>query len=350
MKNLYLYEEAPSSSTVGRGNRLEDNSLTDDVSSYENNGTHLYHGNVLDFYGEWQTPNAIISDGAYGILGFQGDTVDHNGLVEWYKPHIEAWSKAAKPYTSLWFWNTEIGWATIHPILESFGWKYVNLNIWDKGKAHIAGNVNTKTIRRFPVVTEVCAYYVYEAKIDKKELKKWLYDEWKKTGLPMNRANLACDVKNVATRKYLDQGHLWYFPPVEMFEKLVKYANAHGKPENKPYFSVDSKKSLTADEWGQMRSTFNCPMGYTNVWSRKPLAGRERVKVSKLEGKAAHLNQKPLDLMRLIIEACSKPQDVIWEPFGGLFSASLAARNLERKSYSAEIVPSHYNLGKKRFY
>ena len=32
--------------------------------------------------------------------------------------------------------------------------------------AHIAGNVNTKKIRRFPVVSEVCVQYAFEARID----------------------------------------------------------------------------------------------------------------------------------------------------------------------------------------
>ena len=150
-------------STVGRGNRLKAISTNaHDVESFEHDGIHLCQGNSLDFYKNWETPTTIISDGAYGILGFDGDTSNHNDLRSWYEPHIKAWSEAATPYTSLWFWNTEIGWATIHPLLESYGWKYINLNIWNKGKAHIAGNVNTNTIRRFPVVTEVCGYYVYD--------------------------------------------------------------------------------------------------------------------------------------------------------------------------------------------
>ena len=159
----------------------------------------------------------------------------------------------------------------------------------------------------------------------------------------------ACNVKNVATRKYLDQGHLWYFPPVDMFVKMVEYANLHGKADGKPYFSVDGEFPLTAGEWSKMRSTFNCPMGFTNVWNRKPLAGKERIKAPKFNSKAAHLNQKPLDLMKLIIETSSEPGDVVWEPFGGLFSASLAAKELGRVSYSAEVVPAIYNLGKNRF-
>ena len=59
-------------------------------------------------------------------------------------------SKRAKPSTSLWFWNTEVGWATVHPLSEANGREYVQLVTWDKGLSHIAGNVNGNTIRQFP--------------------------------------------------------------------------------------------------------------------------------------------------------------------------------------------------------
>jgi site-specific DNA-methyltransferase (adenine-specific) len=309
----------------------------------------LHLGDSLDKYAEWDAPTVIVSDGAYGILGFEGDTSDHLGVPDWYEPHVEAWSQHATAQTTLWFWNSEIGWASVHPVLERHGWRYVNANVWNKGKAHIAGNVHTAKIRRFPVVTEVCVQYVFEARVDDLTLQHWLFREWKRTGLAMRKANEACDVKDVAVRKYLDQGHLWYYPPPEMFAKMAAYANEHGDPAGRPYFSRDGVRPMTEEEWRGMRSKFRCPVGYTNVWDRNPLKGAERVKVPEISGKAAHLNQKPLDLMRLIIEASSDPGDVVWEPFGGLFSASLAARQTGRRAYASELDPTYYQLGVSRF-
>jgi hypothetical protein len=40
---------------------------------------------------------------------------------------------------------------------------------------------------------------------------------------------------------------------------------------------------------------------------------------------AAHLNQKPLEFMRRILNAATEPGDAVWELFGGLASASVAA-------------------------
>ena len=42
-------------------------------------------GDSLDFYSRWDRPTVIVSDGGYGVLGFEGDTSDHSGLPEWYK-------------------------------------------------------------------------------------------------------------------------------------------------------------------------------------------------------------------------------------------------------------------------
>jgi site-specific DNA-methyltransferase (adenine-specific) len=333
-------------STVGRSKAitLESEPLS---NVWNGNGAQLHYGDTLDVYKEWPKPTVIVSDGGYGVLGFEGDTSDHLELPKWYEPHIEAWSKYAIPETTLWFWNSEIGWAAVHPVLEKYGWRYQNANVWNKGKAHIAGNVNTSKIRRFPVVSEVCVQYVFEAKIDGMVLKKWLKTEWKRTGLVQRKANEACGVKDAATRKYLDQGHLWYFPPPEMFEKIQEYANEHGKPEGRPYFSINGINPGTKVEWKAMRSKFNCPHGFTNVWDRLPVSGKERLRTNK--GKAIHLNQKPLDLMRMIVNASSDEGDVVWEPFGGLFSASYAACELHRNAYASEIDSTYYQYGIKRF-
>jgi len=332
-------------STVGRGKAIIRNE-TPDENHWASHGLDVSFGNSLDCYSKWETPTCIVSDGAYGVLGFEGDTSDHLGIPAWYEPHVASWSKHSTAQTTLWFWNSEIGWAAVHPILEKYGWKYVNANIWNKGKGHVAGNVNTAKIRRFPVVTEICVQYVFEAKIQGRTLQEWLISEWKRTGLPMRKANEACGVKDAAVRKYLDSGHLWYYPPSEMFEKLQIYANEYGNPAGKPYFSIDGKKPASRYEWDKMRSKFYCPYGHTNVWDRPALRGGERIVIPG--GQAVHLNQKPLDLMQKIIGASSEENDVVWEPFGGLFSASIAAHSIGRRAFSAEIDQTYYHFGLER--
>jgi site-specific DNA-methyltransferase (adenine-specific) len=340
---------AAATSTVGRGKAVV-LARGPRAARYARHGVSLHHGDALALYASWPAPSCIVSDGAYGVLGFDGDTSDHLEVPAWYERHAEAWAARATPKTTLWFWNSEIGWAAAHPVLERHGWRYVNCNIWNKGMAHVAGNINTRTIRRFPVVTEVCVQYVLEATVGERTLKRWLLDEWRRTGLPLRRANDACGVRNAAVRKYLDQSHLWYFPPPDAMRRLVDYANHHGNPEGRPYFSIDGKRPISEREWAEMRARFRCPHGVTNVWERGAVRGDERVTTGpRGSNRAVHLNQKPLDLMTRIIEACTEAGDVVWEPFGGLFTASLAARALGRRAFGAEIDPTYYQYGVARF-
>lgn len=325
--------------------RLPLSEVTEPLDVYERGGVRIFHADVSTLYSEWDPPVAIISDGPYGVSGFPGDLPTHEHLAEWYEPHIVQWAAKATPQTTLWFWNTEIGWATVHPVLAKYGWRYVRCNIWDKGIAHVAGNSNTQVLRELPVVTEVCVQYVKEPRINGLSLKDWLRYEWKRTGLPLSKANEACRVANAATRKYLTKDHLWYFPPPDMFERMVNYANEYGRQEGKPYFSLDGKQPMTAEQWSRMRAKFYCKPGITNVWREPPLHNGERVRIN---GKAAHLNQKPLKLIELIITLSTDEGDLIWEPFGGLCTAAVAAFRLGRQCLSAEVRRPVFELAVER--
>lgn len=332
-------------SSIGRRPQLLLSEVTEVCNVYEREGVRIFCADVSTLYSEWDPPIAIISDGPYGVGGFPGDPPTYDLLAEWYEPHIAMWTAKATPQTTLWFWNTEIGWATVHPVLAKYGWRYVRCNVWDKGISHVAGNSNTRVLRELPVVTEVCVQYVKEPYINGLSLKDWLRYEWKRTGLPLSKANEACGVANAATRKYLTSDHLWYFPPPEMFEKMAAYANTYGRPEGRPYFSLDGKLPMTADQWSQMRAKFHCKLGITNVWREPPLHNGERVKIN---GKAAHLNQKPLKLIELIIELSTDEGDLIWEPFGGLCTAAVAAFRLKRRCFSAEIQRHLFEMAVER--
>lgn len=324
----------------------------------------LHKGDALDVYGEWPQPDCLIVDGPYGVGGFFGDPRTPDSLADWYRPHIEAWSKGSKLSSTLWFWGTEIGWATVHPILSEFGWDYVQTIHWDKGVGHIAGNVNSKTIRRFPIVNEIVVFYTRCLEFPTPDgvvpACKWLLDEWLRSGLPRRRANDACGVKDAATRKYFDQGWLWYPPPAKTMQKLVDYANRYGDPDGRPYYSFDGVNPITGAEWEGLRYRWNHVHGITNVWQQPPLRNSERMKNKNGVRQAprvykptagvasAHLNQKPIEFMQRILNACTVTGDVLWEPFGGLCSASVAAIDMGRKPFAAEIDGNFADLAEKR--
>ncbi|HEX9946816.1 MAG TPA: DNA methyltransferase [Allosphingosinicella sp.] len=312
----------------------------------------LHLGNALSVYDEWLPPTVIISDGPYGLGKFPGEPHSPNKLAVWYAQHAAAWARHAQPFTTLWFWNSEIGWVKSHPALELHGWEYQEAVVWDKGIAHIAGNVNSKTIRGVPVVTELAVRYTRRTMlktIDNKELsvKDWLRAEWQRSGLPMSQSNEACGVANAATRKYLTQCHLWYFPPGEAVVAMARWCTRHGSRTARPYFSLDGVTPPTAAAWDRMRAKWLHVHGRTNVWQQPPVHGTQRVKSPDGAG-YLHANQKPLELMERQILSSSDVNDVVWEPFGGLMSATVAAVSLGRRAHVAEINPTFFKAGCER--
>lgn len=323
---------------------------------FTRNGATIHFDHAERLYAKWPTPTCIVSDGPYGVNGFPGDSHKSETLAEWYTPHIAAWSEKATAETTLWFWCTEVGWATVHPILKAYGWEYRCCNIWDKGLGHIAGNANTRTLRKFPVVTEVCVHYTkkvtFQAGDQSLTMQEWLRHEWKRTGLPMRLANHACDVLNAATRKYLTADHLWYYPPVEAFVKLAEYANEHGDRKGRPFFSIDGKRPLSGREWGKLRAKFKCGIGVTNVWRAPQVSGSERIQGvrngMKYKFKSLHGSQKPLKFIDLIIRSSTDQGDVVWEPFGGLCPGAVVCRRTDRDYFAAEIIPEFYLAARER--
>ncbi len=301
----------------------------------------LHRGDALFAYKDWPSPICIISDGPYGLGKYPGDPETTDRLAEWYAPHAAEWAKRSTPLTTLWFWNSEIGWAKSHAAFEMHGWQYEETVVWDKGIGHVAGNCNSKTIRGVPVVTEIAVRYTRKAVLPDISgnliaIKDWIREEWLRSGLPMNQANRACGVANAATRKYLTQCHLWYFPPGEAIVSMAKWCEMYGLRSKRPYFSIDGVNLPTAGAWNQLRSKWNHTHGLTNVWQEPAVHGVERIKKDGLSS-SIHANQKPLRLMERQILSCTEIGDVVWEPFGGLCSASVAAMRLGRSSYAAEV-------------
>ncbi|MBP1589077.1 MAG: site-specific DNA-methyltransferase [Kiritimatiellae bacterium] len=308
-------------------------------------------GDSLELCTHWPSPTVIVSDGPYGLGSYPGDPESPEGLPDFYRPFLEKWHAAALPSTTLWFWNSEQGWANCHRTIENCGWEFRNCHVWDKGMAHVAGNCNTRTIRKYPVVTEVCVQYVRKNLLPSGgrnlPLREWMREEWSRTGLPFRLANTACGVKDAATRKYFTTDHLWYFPPPEAFIKIAAYANRHGNATGKPYFAKSDGTPFTVGEWELMRAKFHCEVGVTNVWSLPAVRGRERLKNGT---STLHMNQKPLRLLERIVESSSDPADVVWEPFGGLCSTAIAARRLGRRAFAAELNPVFFQAAKERLY
>ena len=89
MTDVGIVRKAAPTSTVGRGKAVI-RSEAPAVDRWSDELTSIAFGDSLDHYPSWETPSTIVSDGAYGVLGFEGDTSAHSDMPAWYEPHVAA--------------------------------------------------------------------------------------------------------------------------------------------------------------------------------------------------------------------------------------------------------------------
>ena len=121
----------------------------------------------------------------------------------------------------------------------------------------------------------------------------------------------------------------------------TRFTNAHetliwcAKDEKARYtFNYRAMKALNDDL--QMRSDWVLPI----------CGGGERVKTQA--GDKAHPTQKPEALLYRILLACTKPGDVVLDPFFGTGTTGAVARRLGRKWIGIEREPTYVKVARER--
>ncbi|MHB8243397.1 MAG: DNA methyltransferase [Solirubrobacteraceae bacterium] len=129
-------------------------------------------------------------------------------------------------------------------------------------------------------------------------------------------------------------------------ETLAFYACRHGRPTDHPYFSLDGKTHLTAEQWAPLRAKWRHEHAITNVWREPAVRGAERLKVKG--SKSLHSNQKPLKLIEATVRACTDPGDHVWDPFAGLATVGVVALRNGRRYCGAEISREVFTAAQAR--
>lgn len=208
--------------------------------------------------------------------------------------------------------------ALIIPHLENMGLELRQQIILDKGMRAVSGRA-TKKYKMFPNVTESILLII---KDNKRFVKPFLKERQKALGLTAKQINEALGVKS-------NGGGMWsiytgnnvceQFPTKELWEKLSKILDF-----DCPYRKV--------------AQTFNPQMGYTDVWTD----------IDFYKEKHLHPTQKPLKLIRRLMEASSNEGDIILDPFSGAGSTQISSIQLKRNYIAIELDEGYYKIGVKR--
>ncbi|MGV3278824.1 site-specific DNA-methyltransferase [Rickettsiales bacterium LUAb2] len=90
---------------------------------------------------------------------------------------------------------------------------------------------------------------------------------------------------------------------------------------------------------------FNDDTQMPSVWQMPICSGHERI---KLDGKAAHPTQKPINLLKRVIISSTKVGDIILDPFAGTGTTCVAAKELARNFIGIEINKNYVEIAKQR--
>ena len=66
------------------------------------------------------------------------------------------------------------------------------------------------------------------------------------------------------------------------------------------------------------------------------------------DGKNLHDTEKPVELIKVLIDNSSKENDVVLEPFAGIGSTLIACKELNRQYIGFELDENYYNIAKQR--
>lgn len=83
-------------------------------------------------------------------------------------------------------------------------------------------------------------------------------------------------------------------------------------------------------------------------WPEKPLNPPSDVQPWKYTGNKLHPTQKPVEALTTLINAYSKPGDLVLDPFGGSGSTAIAARLCKRRFLLFEIDDNYFKAAKMR--
>ena len=204
------------------------------------------------------------------------------------------------------------------PHLKEMGLELRQQIIIDKGIRAISGRA-TKKYKMFPNVTESILFII---KDNKQFVKPFLKERQKALGLTAKQINEALGVKS-------NGGGMWsiytgknvceQFPTEELWNKLSKILD----------FECPYKK---------VAQTFNPQIGYTDVWTD----------IDFYKEKHLHPTQKPLKLIRRLIEASSNEGDIVLDPFSGAGSTQLSSIQLNRHYIGIELDEGYYKISLKR--
>jgi DNA modification methylase len=146
----------------------------------------------------------------------------------------------------------------------------------------------------------------------------------------------------------------WYDCLNEYFDNITKFAwhSTNPLPRGKRFISsiefalhaFNAESYFNPDKKGA-HNFFES--GRTGGSERLMKPEAERAKLNKGQ-KSLHPTQKPLSLMKYLVECLTTPGDFVIDPFSGVFSTAVACKELGRDYWGTEYYLEYWDAGRER--
>lgn len=124
---------------------------------------------------------------------------------------------------------------------------------------------------------------------------------------------------------------------------MLRWIKRNPMPRNRDRrFITDYEVALWAVKSGSSW-TFN---RLSETFERPEIEGGLTTRTEKEKG--SHPTQKPVYVMKWLIERLSNPEDIIFDPFMGSGSTGVACKELNRRFIGIELDNNYYEIAKKR--
>ena len=312
----------------------------------------------------------------------QWENFDH--YKSWLYSIMNECKRVLKENGSLFVFMDDKRSAYVRLEIEKLGLSLINEIIWVK-----KNNMTMKgwsNYRCFAPITERILFFgqaesEYELSCDGlvsnvfSNLRQYLIEEKDKVGITLDEVNILVGTASMAGSHYFANSQ-WCFPTKEHYERMQLTFNAvywkiltieqAGKLNNEEIFKA-IKKETGADyevlrkdyevlrkdyddlrkdyddlrkDYDDLRRYFKPQRNYTDVWTTNITCSQE--------GEGQHPTQKPVSLIRRILETCSKEGHTILDPFMGSGTTGVACAQLNRNFIGIELNEEYFNIAKAR--
>ena len=152
----------------------------------------------------------------------------------------------------------------------------------------------------------------------------------------------------LVSRKLKDNSHIYIFTSWKTYPSIRTIVEAYFKVKN---LLVWEKNNWTAGDldanYGQIHEfILFAHKGRRHLYGRRDTSVLHFARVGEME--RIHPTEKPLPLLEYLIEKSSLPGEVVCDPFAGVASTCVAAKNKGRKYLGIEISEQWYKKGLER--